>query len=313
MKLRNFIAVFGILLTSLLFTTCGDTIKNYYGSSPDTPATGDTDGDGLTDEEELLTYGTCPILRDTDGDGLSDYRECVEYAFDPDNNPYKYNPLVADVPKLGIIITSPPSVSLHFTDTTGVSRTFETSRSDESAKTVSSSTTDTNTHAVEMTHTASIEFGFSGWKPEGKVSYSFSHATTDETSHSYTKEQSDENRRTLTNAEGFEKATEIAASGGILMTTIEIENRGNVSYRLENLILSAVIPDTSDPGIFYPVGNLNLDAPYAGFPEVSIAPGEKLGVWNFINDGLDLATGKTLLSDTRSLVIKPASYELTDA
>ena len=68
MKLRNIFAIFVILLTSLLFTTYGDTINNYYDSAPYVPATGDTDSDGLTDEEELLTYGTCPILSDTDGD-----------------------------------------------------------------------------------------------------------------------------------------------------------------------------------------------------------------------------------------------------
>ena len=315
MKIRSQLTWFGVILIILIFVSCGDEtiINNYYGNDPEAPSTGDTDGDGLTDEEELLQYGTCPILIDTDGDGLSDFVECVEYAFDPSNNPYKFNPLVADLPKLGINITSPPSVSLHLTDTMGTSRTFETSRSDESANTVSTSTTDTNTHAIEMTHTAGVEFGFSGWSLEGKVSYSFSHATTDETSHSYTSEQINENRRTLTNAEAFEKSAEMAASGGILMTTIEIENRCNVAYRLENLILGAVVPDSMEPGVFYPVGNLTLDAPYAGFPQVSIAPGDTLGVLNFINDGLDLVTAKNLLRDTRSLVIKAASYELTDA
>jgi alpha-tubulin suppressor-like RCC1 family protein len=310
MKIRNLLTMVFLAAICVLLTMCGDTIiENYYGPEPDVS---DTDGDGLTDEEELSTYMTSPILADTDGDGLSDYEECVEYSFDPDNNPYKYNPLVADIPKLGINITSPPSVSLHLTDTSGVSRTFETSRSDESAQTVTTSTTDTNTHSIEMTHTASIEFGFSGWSVTGKVGYSFSNATTDETSYSYSEEQSNENRRTLTNAEAFERASEVSASGGILMTTVEIENRGNVAFRLENLILGAVVPDTMDPGVFYPVGNLTLEAPYTEFPEVSITPGDKLGVLNFINDGLDLETAKSLLRDARSLVLRPASYEITD-
>ena len=35
----------------------------------------DDDNDGLTDEEELLVYGTDPLKADTDGDGISDKKE----------------------------------------------------------------------------------------------------------------------------------------------------------------------------------------------------------------------------------------------
>lgn len=47
---------------------------------PDTPV--DSDGDGLTDEEELTTYGTDPLMADTDGDGLKDGEE-VTLGTDP--------------------------------------------------------------------------------------------------------------------------------------------------------------------------------------------------------------------------------------
>jgi outer membrane protein OmpA-like peptidoglycan-associated protein len=51
------------------------------------PRNADTDGDGLTDGEEFLTYKTDPLKVDTDGDGLTDYQEVKTY---------KTNPLVAD-------------------------------------------------------------------------------------------------------------------------------------------------------------------------------------------------------------------------
>jgi outer membrane protein OmpA-like peptidoglycan-associated protein len=54
------------------------------GTDPRNP---DTDGDGLTDGEEVLKYSTNPLNRDTDGDGLSDGEEV---------NKYKTNPLKAD-------------------------------------------------------------------------------------------------------------------------------------------------------------------------------------------------------------------------
>lgn len=46
------------------------------------PSEMDTDGDGLTDEEEVNYYGTSPTDADTDGDGLNDYIEVTNW-FDP--------------------------------------------------------------------------------------------------------------------------------------------------------------------------------------------------------------------------------------
>jgi hypothetical protein len=43
----------------------------------------DTDGDKLSDWDELFVYGTSPYLEDTDGDGLTDYEEISVYKTDP--------------------------------------------------------------------------------------------------------------------------------------------------------------------------------------------------------------------------------------
>jgi len=45
----------------------------------------DTDGDGLSDGAEVLLYGTNPLNTDTDGDGLSDYLEVMLYGTNPLN------------------------------------------------------------------------------------------------------------------------------------------------------------------------------------------------------------------------------------
>jgi hypothetical protein len=47
------------------------------------PTKKDTDGDGLTDYEEVKVYNTDPLKVDTDGDGLSDYEEVMIYHSDP--------------------------------------------------------------------------------------------------------------------------------------------------------------------------------------------------------------------------------------
>jgi len=51
-------------------------------TTPPVIALTDTDGDGLTDQEEAV-LGTNPNLKDTDGDGLSDYEEVKIYHTDP--------------------------------------------------------------------------------------------------------------------------------------------------------------------------------------------------------------------------------------
>lgn len=43
----------------------------------------DTDGDGLSDYDELYSYGTDPTNTDTDADGYSDYDEVTQFGTDP--------------------------------------------------------------------------------------------------------------------------------------------------------------------------------------------------------------------------------------
>ncbi|MBS1538143.1 MAG: OmpA family protein [Bacteroidetes bacterium] len=50
------------------------------GTDPNNP---DTDGDGLTDGEEVFTYFTNPLKADTDGDNLTDYDEVFKYKTQP--------------------------------------------------------------------------------------------------------------------------------------------------------------------------------------------------------------------------------------
>ncbi|HUL43791.1 MAG TPA: OmpA family protein [Bacteroidota bacterium] len=47
------------------------------------PHNADTDGDGISDGDEVHVYHTDPLKKDTDGDGLSDYDEIFKYHTDP--------------------------------------------------------------------------------------------------------------------------------------------------------------------------------------------------------------------------------------
>jgi len=52
-------------------------------SNPEQQSTQDTDGDGLTDADEVNIYGTDPLASDTDDDGLTDGNEVNIYGTDP--------------------------------------------------------------------------------------------------------------------------------------------------------------------------------------------------------------------------------------
>ncbi|MBI2170356.1 MAG: hypothetical protein HYU28_12785, partial [Actinobacteria bacterium] len=47
------------------------------------PRSADSDGDGLDDGEEVMTFGTDPLRADSDGDGLSDGEEVMTFGTDP--------------------------------------------------------------------------------------------------------------------------------------------------------------------------------------------------------------------------------------
>lgn len=66
----------------------------------------DSDGDGLTDYEEINVYGTDPFNPDTDGDGLTDYEEVRIYGTDPLNPDTDYDGLT-DGEEVHIYKTNP--------------------------------------------------------------------------------------------------------------------------------------------------------------------------------------------------------------
>jgi len=68
----------------------GKCLEKEIGTDPNNP---DSDGDGLNDGEEYLTYKTNPLQADTDLDGLSDFDEVKST---------KTNPLIADTDNDGL-------------------------------------------------------------------------------------------------------------------------------------------------------------------------------------------------------------------
>lgn len=303
------------LLTLIVFacpvflTACGGD-----GGGASSAASADLDGDNLSNDDEL-SNGTSPVLADTDGDGMSDETEIKRLNFAPDIDPLRFNPLVADVPRLGIVLRSVPSVRLILNDALGVARAFEVERTEANREVITQIETKIETEAIELTQASSDSTTYVDGTPTGVTqSYDIGKTMVEEVTFIHTKEQTEENLKALTEAEAFEQSRDIAASGGVLSLVVDLENRGNLPYRVDNLILAAVIPDSSRPGVFYPVGNLVVDTSrnYSRFSPFTMPPGGRLPAINFINDQLDLVTAKRLLRDARSLMITVATVELLD-
>ena len=320
MKKRCSILMVLLILSCFpLFSGCGGSGGGGGDSSSLASATAatdpsDTDGDGLPDDQEALA-GTSPLLADTDGDGISDADELQKFGFDPDVDPVKFNPLVADIPLLGIILRSPPVVRLLLTDIQAVSKVFEVDRSQENAVAVDQAVTNSVTNTIEQDETNSQATTFTNGVP-GDVTLSFdvTKIMSQDVSFNFTKTQTVENVKAVTQIEAFAKTHEIDASGGILRVTVSIANLGNIAFRVDHIVLSAVIPDPKSPGKFFPVGNLIFDTSdnYTGFPTFSIPPGGVFPAVIFKNDTLDLETTLLLLKNPGSLIITIATFELSD-
>src|SRR6185369_3141933 len=322
MNRRIFIALALLLLSCpVLFTACGSgggrsggkTANSVLAAAAADPS-GDPDGDGLTNEEELLA-GTSPVLADTDGDGISDFDEIKSLGFDPEIDPLTFNPLAADLPLLGVALVSPPVIKLILTEINVETKVFEVDRTEENAHAVDQSVTDSVVETIELDQTSSNSVTFTnGIAGDPTLSYDITKILTRDTSFSFTKTQTEENVKSITEIEAFSKTHEIDASGGVLRVLVSLANLGNIPFRVDHIVLSAQIPDPSDPSRFFPVGNLVYDTSqnYTGFPSFSIPPGGVFPAVVFVNTTLDLETALMVLKNPGALLITIATFELSD-
>jgi Bacterial TSP3 repeat len=294
------------LACPLLISACG-------GSSR---ADSSKNSNGLTEAQQIL-FGTSPVLDDTDGDGISDAREVNELGFDPQINPYKFNPLVADVPRLGIVLRSAPSVRLYLTDALAETKTIAVARTQQTTVDVIQSVADTVTESLALGQDSATDTTFSGGVAgDVTLTDSISKTMSEAVEVDLTQEQSVENRKALLEVEAFEKDRTITASGGVLKFTVELENRGDIAFQVATLVLSVVMPDPSHPGKFIPICNLvpeTVDPFYDPYPPYVIPPGGKFPAVVYVNNTLDLVTAKQLLRDAKSLIVSVAGLELLDA
>lgn len=265
-------------------------------------ADSDLDNDGLLYSEETEVYFTSPVLADTDGDGISDGDEVNEYGFNATVNPYRFNPLIADLPTLKLNIETSPDLVLRYTDSEGTEQSESNSGGGERVKTESRSHTGgvSATLGLEI----GVEFGSAGASSENKViaSVTGSYETTEEEVY--------EDHRTWEKVKENSLSSSKTTDGGTVRIGVSIENNSNLTYSLEHITLSAsYIVDNE----ITPIATLGYDSAGDGFKRSSFAPGDISNTLLFSYDSLDLGTSLDILKDGQTIIVQPALYELTNS
>jgi hypothetical protein len=89
----------------------GDTLTNLEEYQAKTnPNVVDTDGDGISDGDEVKVYLSSPIKTDSDGDGLNDYVELFDHQTDP-FNPDTDNDSYSDYAEISVYATDPKNAA----------------------------------------------------------------------------------------------------------------------------------------------------------------------------------------------------------
>ena len=276
----------------------------------------DSDGDGANDcWEEIL--GTLVLNEDTDGDGQLDGFEAD--LFDPDSDPFKFNPRVSDVPELDIRFTSVPEIILNYTSTLGADETVATERTSETSQSSTSSVESSVSVGLEVsvTNGASASLTDIGVSSETTVTGSV------ETSTSWSSSQTRENREAFSHSQSVSQREDTTFDGGTLRVEgVELCNAGNLSMKVTELRLVAGVVDPEVPGSFETIGTGTLQVE-GGFPETDLGvlsescSNPSAPQYTFLGDVFqaeldDEQTAQQLLRDARNIIVKPQVATLLD-
>ncbi|WP_294428198.1 InlB B-repeat-containing protein [uncultured Treponema sp.] len=274
--------------------------------------TTDTDGDGLTDWDEIHKYYTDPSNKDTDGDGWDDGTE-VKGLYNANSN--TFNPLIADTPQLEIRMTGKPGISYKYQVTTTTSDTVSVSEND--GRTGSSSTTSSNTKTHSETSGWSTKAGFSvmhgfgtgtGYQNtltiSGEAGYSGS--TTNGDSYTYSQSASEGWSKSWSNGQSSTKSNGRTVTGGSLAIPVRFKNPSNIAYTVEHVTVALYRLPTNSAETRSFVTNLTLPNDKA----FTIKAESESGDFKLSAD-LSIAKTEELLKYSSGFEIEVSGYKIT--
>lgn len=254
------------------FENMGDTITVFalYSKSNINPSgkadKTDTDGDGISDWDELNIHHTDPNSTDTDGDGFDDKWEIENFV--PETN--IFNPRIADLPNITIELKSMPQIYRNrvIQTSSGVSQTTSITESNGETYTHTDSDSKTSGYLNGWSVGVKYELGFLsddtnklGFELGYNGNHSWSTTTTFSDAQSKNWSKSLQNGKTITDTE-----TQIN-QGGSVEYSIFIKNKGNIAYNLQNLSLTLDALKYVGDSIYAPVKTGTISTP------MTMAPG----------------------------------------
>jgi len=269
-------------------------IEVYHSDPYDT----DSDDDGIPDGQEVKQYGTSPALADTDGDGVGDREEILTGG---------RSPRLADLPQLRMELSGDPNIRLDIEYTVGeVTNESETlTRNTERVDTDTVATKMSIENTVQL-HTET-EGGTGQWPPSFAAKLTtdskFHHGYFHDTSSSWEQKSAEEVQSKYS---AWEEQVIRYHSGG-LTVAMRVTNDSPLTIKVKNLVLNAyrddgggnfTVIDTMEPDPnAWPEGG-RLLGPWASFTMISARE---------INDA---ATMKALVKNPTGLLFEVGSYEI---
>ena len=274
--------------------------------------TKDSDGDGLTDWDEINVYFTDPASADTDGDGWTDGKE-VKGLYNKNTN--TFNPLIADTPQLEIRMTGKPGISYVYTTSSGGTSTESVSTNEGIVGSSSETSTNTKTHnetsgwgtefGVSWTHGFGSGNGFENTLTiSGKASANGSTSNGD--SYTYSQNTSEGWSKSWNNQKSTTNTQSKTVSGGKIKVPVRFINPSNIAYTVENVTVALYRIPTDCSGERKFVKTLTLpDAKV-----FTIAGESESGDYDLSAD-LGLGMTETLLKYSAGFEIEVSGYKIT--
>lgn len=291
--------------------TDGDTLSdadevNVYLSSA---LNVDSDGDTLRDGPEVNQFRTSPTLDDTDGDGAKDDEEVHTTGF---------NPLIAELPKLDISISTAPTLDLNFSGTSASGRESYSaslqSRSEAVSRGASSSTSTTKEKSESVSASLEATFFPPGGSASVSASANWSEATTNTSASSWSGDS--------TSAAQDEYSSSVSEQGtvtfenGTIKVGFSIVNSGERSVTVTNLKIAVlkrnVFNYSAQPQLIAELVPRESTSASDIIQSFQMANGSSKGPLLAEDTGIPTQTMQNLLADPRGLEFVVSSFDFSD-